>query len=142
MSKLVDHRPAKAISGRDEITVGMPVWHTHFCDEKPAFRIVTRAPYQFKDGHSYDAIGSSSLDDSWWFEAAYADGVVSDYSCADCSLDGSDYNGNYLFRSEADALEWLAETWPLYSPDRHAFFMDDWGDWNYGDDQSGVHDDW
>lgn len=104
--KLVDYRPAKALVSRAQLIDGMRLWHTHFCTQSPSLIVVTGSPYQYKKAHP-------GLRGTWWF-TAYRLATKTHYSCDDCSLDGRDYNGNYLFTSEVDAFEWQGLTFPLY----------------------------
>lgn len=132
MVKLVDHRPAKALTSRDELVAGMEVWSTYFCDAEPYKLVLTSGPLLFEELESSIRIGPSALDGTWWFKSRHHDGSTDESSCSDRSLDGSDYNGNYLFRTEADAREWLAETHPLYVP--APFDWDDFDDFHDGYD--------
>jgi hypothetical protein len=115
--KLVDHRPATALTSRDDLVAGMEVWSTHFRDAEPTRLVLASGPMRFEELGARDRVGPSLLDGTWWFKCHYGDrpnDPPHEDSCADRSLDGSDYNGNYLFRTEADAREWLAATYPLY----------------------------
>lgn len=110
--KLTNQRPAKALTSRNELVPGMEVWRTYFHDREPSKLILTSGAILFETLSTRDNIGPSTLDGTWWFECRSDDTDTPAHheSCADRSLDGHNYSGNYLFRSEADAKEWLAET--------------------------------
>lgn len=108
-------RPETAIASWRDLKVGDEIWETYgiWPPQMGGKKIIASQPAPFREHREYSDIHKSqgdliALDLQYPADADVAAGMVVQHFASDRNLDGPGHNNNYVFRSEADALAYIA----------------------------------